>query len=262
MTARCDPGQAAFAAALLEPAAPSPPGLQAWNGSQVARRFNVHRNNVASSLIGALADTFPVVQALVGEAFFRAMAGIFIRQSPPRSPLLARYGEGFADFVADFGPAASVPYLADVARLEMARLQSLHAADAPPLQARAAETALAAGTRVGELRLALHPSVRLVTSAYSVVSIWAAHQGDGDVAAVDTQEAESALIVRPGSDVLVLACDAGAAEFVRCLQRGCALGDSAACAATADARFELSSTLGLLLGHGVVASIQLPEEPE
>lgn len=52
-----------------------------------------------------------------------------------RGPSLALYGAGFADFVEDFEPAASVVYLADVARLERARLESLHAADAQVLDA-------------------------------------------------------------------------------------------------------------------------------
>jgi hypothetical protein len=72
--------------------------LIAWNGSDPARRFAVYRNNVVVSLIDALADTFPVTQELVGEDFFRAMAGVFVRHAPPTSALLAEYGEGFSGF--------------------------------------------------------------------------------------------------------------------------------------------------------------------
>ena len=79
MTLAAVGSQAAFAAALLYPARPCPPGLHAWNGSDPAARLAVYRNNVVSSLIDALADTFPVVQQLVGEEFFRAMAGVFAR---------------------------------------------------------------------------------------------------------------------------------------------------------------------------------------
>lgn len=88
------------------------------NGSDPTARLAVYRNNVVGSLIDALADAFPVAQQLVGVAFFRAMAGVFARQAPPRSRILAHYGEGFAEFIEGFEPARSVPYLADVARLE------------------------------------------------------------------------------------------------------------------------------------------------
>ena len=100
---------ATFAAALLNPAAPCPSGLVTWNGSDAAQRFGVYRNNVTVSLIEALADTFPVVQQLVGDAFFRVMAGEFARQSPPTSPVLAWYGDAFADFIVAFTPATGVP---------------------------------------------------------------------------------------------------------------------------------------------------------
>ena len=77
-----------FADRLFSTQPACPPGLTTWNQSDPGRRFAVYRNNVMVSLIDALADTFPVVQQLVGEVFFRAMAGVFARQSPPRSSMV------------------------------------------------------------------------------------------------------------------------------------------------------------------------------
>lgn len=252
------PAQAGFAAALLDPQASCPDGLRTWNGCDPAKRFAVHRNNVVSSLIEGLADTFPVVQALVGVEFFRAMAALFVRQHPPRSRLLAHYGRGFADFVAGFEPARSVPYLADVARLEMARVHAYHAADARPLTVAQASLALAAGERIGELRLALHPSVGVVASRFAIVSLWAAHQGHGDLATVDPYRGETALVLRPELDVLVLACDPGTATFVLCLQEGAALAQSAGTAAASAGDFDLAATLSMLMARGAVTDITLP----
>lgn len=251
------PAQAGFAAALLDPQASCPDGLRTWNGSDPAKRFAVHRNNVVSSLIEALADTFPVVQALVGVEFFRGMAGVFVRQHPPRSRLLAQYGRGFADFVAGFEPARSVPYLADVARLEMTRVHAFHAADARPLAAADASLALAAGERTGELRLALHPSVGVVASPYAIVSLWAAHQGHGDLATLDPYRGETALVLRPELDVLVLACDPGTAAFVLCLQDDADLARSAGTASASAGDFDLSATLAMLMAHGALTAITL-----
>lgn len=253
--------QADFAAALLDPDAACPIDVRAWNGSGPEKRFAVYRNNVISSLVGALADTFPVVQTLVGVDFFRAMAGVFVRQSPPRSRLLVHYGHGFAGFVERFEPAGSLPYLAGVARLEIARVEAFHAADAAPLSATAAGVALAAGERIGELRLVVHPSVRLVPSSYAIVSIWAAHQGQGDLATVDPWSGETALVLRPQLDVLVLRCSPGTGGFVQCLQRGCDLAESAATAAASAPDFDLSATLALLMAHGALTSIHLPQGP-
>ena len=113
-----------------------PDGLAAWNGSDPAARFAVHRNNVVASLVDALAETFPVSQELVGEEFFRAMAKALRAAHRRRARcVLATYGDAFPAFVERFPPAQALPYLADVARLEMARVRAFHAADAQPVSA-------------------------------------------------------------------------------------------------------------------------------
>ena len=109
-----------FAAALLDAALPSPPGLGAWNGSDAGARFAVYRNNVVHSLVNVLTDSFPVVHQLVGDEFFGAMARRYLADHPPASPLMHRYGAGLPAWIADFEPAAALPYLSDMARLEWA----------------------------------------------------------------------------------------------------------------------------------------------
>jgi hypothetical protein len=247
--------QGRFASALLDPALPPPAGLRAWNGSDPALRLAVHRNNVLGSLIDALADNFPVTQQLVGDEFFRAMAGVFVRSAPPRTRILAFYGEAFAGFIAGFEPAAALPYLADVARLELARVRAFHAADAEPVSEQAVTQALAQADCVGELRLALHPSVAVLRSAFAMVSLWAAHQGEGELSTIDTGAGEDALVLRQGLQVLVLRLPPGAPEFVLALQRGRPLADAAAVALDAAAGFDLSAALALCLGHGAITCI-------
>ncbi len=163
--------QADFAAALLDAGLPPPPGLRAWNGCDPARRFGVYRNNVIVSLVGALGDTFPVVKQLVGDEFFAAMAGVHVRAHPPTSPVLAHYGEGFADWLASFAPAQSLPYLPDMARLEFARLKALHAADAEPIAAAVVAQALADPEALTGLRFRWHPSLSVLESPHAVVAL-------------------------------------------------------------------------------------------
>ncbi|MGS0757134.1 HvfC/BufC family peptide modification chaperone, partial [Roseateles sp. GG27B] len=136
-----------------DPQRPTPSGVRVWNGSDPSARLAVYRNNVVSSLVDALAETFPVVEQLVGSEFFRAMAVLFVRQAPPRSRVLAHYGQAFPSFIADFEPAQGLPYLADMARLEVARVAAYHAADADSVSAAMVSLALACGDRMGELQL-------------------------------------------------------------------------------------------------------------
>jgi hypothetical protein len=261
MTPQANFAQATFAAALRDPDRPCPSGLRAWNGSDPAARFAVYRNNVVASLIDALADTFPVVQELVGPEFFRAMAGAFVRRVRPCSPMLTQYGEAFPVFIEAFEHARPVPYLADIARLEFARVQAYHAADAEPVAPEAVRLALASGDRMGQLRSTCHPSLAVIASPFAVVSVWAAHQGQGDLAAVDPDRAETAVVVRPELEVLVLRCPVGGADFVAAIRAGVGLGDAAASATRLNPGFDLSATLALLIRHGALTSIRLPPRP-
>lgn len=252
--------QATFAAALLDPDAPCPAGLTAWNGADPTRRFAVYRNNVVSSLIDALADTFPVIQERVGETFFRAMAGVFVRQAPPQSVQLVDYGAGFPAFIETFDPARSVPYLADLARLEFLRVRAFHAADADPVAPEQIAQALADPAQLPALRVKVHPSLQVLSSRYAVASLWAAHQGVGDIAQVDPFQPESALIVRTGLDVHVVALPPGGDRLVTGFINGWPLGEAAARALAADPEFDLTNQLALLLRYGALSSFHLPTE--
>ena len=104
-------GQSDWCAALLDPTLPAPAGLRAWNGVDPRSRLAVHRNNVVGGLVEVLAANFPVVQQLVGAAFFRAMAAAYVRQWPPRSCLLSHYGFGHGEarrFLPDVSTLAAL----------------------------------------------------------------------------------------------------------------------------------------------------------
>jgi hypothetical protein len=258
--------QSAFAGALLDMVGAVPADLIAWNGSDPGRRFAVHRNNVAVALIDALADTYPVARQLVGEEFFRAMARTFARSQPPTSPVMAHYGAGFAEFVASFPPVAALPYLADMARLEWRYVQAYHAADASPVPAEYIAGLLADQAALPTARFALQPSLALLDSPHAVVSLWAAHQGQGDVAAIDPDLPESALVIRHLLEVQVLRIRPGALVFIAALGRGAALAEAAEAAIAADAEFDLADTLGLLIRSGAIVAVTTtegaPDEPE
>ena len=247
--------QTAFAAALLDPDLAPPDGLTTWNGSDPARRFAVYRNNVIVSLVDALADTFAVTQELVGEEFFRAMARVFALAEPPRSRLMAFYGEDFPDFIAGFPPAAGVPYLADVARLEYLRVLAYHAGDAAPVATEDVARVLADTAALPSMCLILHPSLHVLSSRHAVVSLWAAHQGTLELSAVVPDTPETALILRHGLDVEVMRIPSAAATFIGALRNGSTLGDAVQAAGRDDAEFDLAVPLGLLLQKGAVAAL-------
>jgi hypothetical protein len=247
--------QLSFSKALLDPGAPTPTGLRTWNGSDPAGRFAVYRNNVLASLIDALADTFAFVQELVGEDFFRAMGKEFVLSNPPRSRLMAYYGAGFADFVEDFFPARSIPFLADMARLEMARVMAYHAAESDPIEPLRLQAAIGDPQQLLSLCLSLHPCVQVICSPYAVCALWAAHQGTLDLATVDPYLAESALVYRQGLNVEMLQITGAQGRFVEGLQRGKTLSEAAQHAHTDDPNFDFPGTLAWLIRQQLLSDI-------
>lgn len=260
---RLPASQADFVAALLDPARALRDGLRTWNGSDPAVRLAVHRNNVVVSLVQALADGFPVVKRLVGDDFFAVMAGVHVRAQPPRSPVLAEYGDGLADWLSTFEPAAALPYLPDMARLERARVRAHHAADTAALPADVLAARLQASSGLDRVRLGIHAATTAIASDWAVASLWAAHQHESDdaIGQVPLDQAEAALVLRDGDDVLVLPVGRPEAVFVQALQSALPLGaavEAATVAAVAGQPFDLAATLSLLIRHGCITDCHQP----
>jgi hypothetical protein len=246
--------QKGFSLALLDRTREAPPGIHAVGTRQVERRFNIYRNNVFVSLTEALVTRFPVCHALVGNEFFRAMARVFIELSPPRSPVLITYGDDFGDFIDTFPPARPVPYLGDVTRLEAERTIAYHAADASPMKVD--ELASFARCHWERTRVDLHPSIRIVTSPYPIVSIWEAHARPSHQSAIDGSTAEDALVARPDLDVEVHRLPPGAATFLSMLLKNATFRAAADEAARADPRFDLVTTLSGILASRIIVGLR------
>ena len=196
--------QEIFARHLMYSDLDCPAGLTARNGSDPLLRFTIHRNNVMGSLIDALAETFPVTLALVGKEFFHGMAKAFLLEHPPRTKVLAWLGDAFPDYISRFPHVGHLPYLADVARLEMCRTHAYHAADTSPLDMGGLGALTSARPMLLSIKLSLHPSLHLVQSRTAVFSIWAAHHGAMDFAAINPDMAETAMVFRRGLTVETL----------------------------------------------------------
>ena len=252
--------QRAFAAALVDPALAVPAGLVGPDRETSAKRFAVYRNNVAVGLINALQAAYPAVDRLVGGEFFRAMARAYTLTGQRTSPILLEYGAGFADFIAEFEPAASLPYLPDVARIERAWTEAYHAPDAVALEPAAlAETQ---NDRIADVRFVLHPSVRFVSSQFPAFTIWRMNVEGGEPAPVDLASGgEDVLLARPDADVEVRSMPPGGAKFVSVLASGKPLAEAAEAALSVDENFDLSASLEALIGQGFIVEYGFGADP-
>ena len=248
-----DPGAhpsypADFTPALLDPDRLTPAGVAGPNGKAADKRYNVYRNNVTVGLINALAATFPATLRITGTEFFRAMARFHVRATPPTSPLLFEYGREFPDLIESYEYAKSMPWLAYVARIELAWLEAYHSADAEPLAAQ--NLVSVAPERLADVVLTAHPATRVLRSRFPAVTIFAANRSIGPVGRIEATEPEDALVTRPGLEVVVRRLPPGGAVFLTRLIAGEPLGVAAMAALTESPNFDLSSNIAGMIEAG------------
>lgn len=205
--------------AILTPKTDPPQGLSDGQGRSASKRFDVYRNNVAVSLTEALVTAFPTVHSLVGDQFFRAMAGVFLRQHPPTSPLMMFYGEEMPDFLTDFEPAQSLSYLPDAARVDLALRRAYHAADVPAM---APESFNVPPEEIMAARFEVSPAVQVIQSAFPIHGIWRLARGGPKPPA----DAQDLLISRPAFDPMVDLLPKNAATFLLALIDGASTSDA------------------------------------
>jgi hypothetical protein len=220
-------------------------------------RLQLYRNNTVLGLTDALSAAFPVVARLVGPPFFARLAGDFIRAHPPRQPAMLRYGSDFPTFLSGYDPAQSLPYLADVARLEAAWNHAYHAPEAVPLAPESLQSVVP--DDLGRLTLALHPSLRFVASSYPVLDIWRANQDEASAdQTVDLGSGAQRLIVyRPEAQVFIRPLGMGAFSFLMTLGIGQSLETAWESAFALDRDFDITAELSALLAGNIFIEARL-----
>lgn len=242
--------QGTFRRAVLSPEVARPDGLSDGHGQPAGRRFDVYRNNVAVSLTEALETAFPVIRKLVGEANFKLLAGAFLRQHPPSSPLMMYYGADMPDFLAGFGPTSGTRYLPDVARLELALRESYHAADAAPidparLQALPPEALMAT-------TVSLAPSLRVIRSSWPIHAIWAFNMSGGPKPEAGGQDVA---VLRADMDPEPVLLPPGGGAFLEALLDRAPLGAAFESAMVEAEGFDLSQILALLISTNTITDL-------
>ena len=219
--------QHAVRRSLLQDADGDAAALIVGAGLAPSQRLSVYRNTIFAALSNALMLSFPAVHRLVGAEFFEGAAHVFASEQPPRCADLNAYGAAFPDFLQRFEPAATLAYLADVARLEWAVNRALHAPDAQAIDV--SQLAAVAPSDQDRVCFVAHPSISLLRSSFPVDSIWRAvlQQDDAAIAAIDLDSGPVRLMVhRLAGEVEVVRLDEGAWRFAAALFSGQPLGSA------------------------------------
>jgi hypothetical protein len=229
-----------------------PPGLR---DSVSERRFAVYRASLMANLAQALASTFPVVHRLTGAEFFETAAHRYIALHPSHNGDIHAYGIDFPGFLASFEPAHTLEYLPDVAHLEWLAHEAFHAADAETV-------ALAQLVDVHpDIRLRLHPSLRLLRTEWAAHLIWQANQPHEPGGCELLPRGEYLLAVfRDDEQVAVLPLEVAEHDYWSRLMAGEPMGDALIHTLDRYADFDAGASLYRLFMHGLVAERLTHEE--
>lgn len=141
-----------------------------------AEKLAIYRRSIQANFIHALTTTYPVCHKLVGAAFFSAMAKHYVHAVPSVTVDLEEYGDNFANFITTFAPAQSLPYLADVARLEWACHQASRVANSVKMDM--SKLAELSAVQQANLLFRLPVGAVLLASAFPIKQIWTINQNN------------------------------------------------------------------------------------
>lgn len=232
--------------------------LGKYDRGELDERLAVYRNNIYYSLTDVLQDTFPSVAAMVGEEFFTALAQAYIRKHPPTNAAMVHLGASFPGFIDEFlptiGQLPQLNYLGDLGRLDWARHQAYHAAEATPLSNHAFVSLTTA--ELASAQLTLHPSLQLVISPHSIFSLWEFACNDAPrTPAPKVNQPEQVLVVRPEALVETLRISPSLARMFELLASS-SLGEALENTALADNTFDASAAVAFLISSRAVIAVR------
>ncbi|MBL8518493.1 MAG: putative DNA-binding domain-containing protein [Betaproteobacteria bacterium] len=230
-----------------------------------AIRVAIYRNAVRANQRGALAAAFPVVEQLVGTAFFNEAADQCLARHPSTSGDLHDLGAALPGFLGEYSPAAALPYLGDLALLEWALDRAFHAADGTPITV--AALADVPADALDRLVLVPAPGCALIESPWPILALWRAHQPGGalpDDFSLD-QGGETVAVYREGFECVAEALDPARAALLSVSLAGRPLAsalDAPAFASTPDPGGLLMTAMGGVIGAGMMAGTRLRDVVE
>ena len=226
-------------------------------GLSAEQRLSIYRNNTQTGLTDALRGVYPVINSLVGEAFFNRLAEAYITQHPPRSAVLLAFGQHFAAMIADFKAAKSLPYLPDIACLEWQWHEAYHEADDCPLTlSTLAQLDIQQYARLG---FKLHSTARFLKSPFPIAEIWEANQTDAEPdGLIDMNKGGCCLLIyRPDFDVQIVSLTAAEYQMLTGLASGLTLSQTIEPILAAYPHFDLQPVLHRWLLNGLMTDYHL-----
>jgi hypothetical protein len=258
--------QSDFLAAILDGGVGSSVGVAEQFQAQLvagaygtARGLAVYTNNAEHHYLESLRKSFPVVQRLVGEEYFRQCAREFRGTEPSQSGDLQHVGAGFPEYLLRRHGNDGHRYLVEIARLEWLYQSASTAADHPPFDF--AKLARVPTEDYDALRFILHPSVRLFSSEFPALAIWRENlRSDQEPEIIDLGVGGERLLLARAAAGFAAGIDVRPlvrAEFVflQAIEGSLGFGACIAAAAAIDPDFDASAALETFVCGQVIVDL-------
>jgi hypothetical protein len=141
-------------------------------------RFEIYRCGYRARLIECLSDDYPATRHALGEGPFDDLCCAYIARFPSTGPNLNPFGRHMTYFIREEMPEPfpTRAFAADIASLEWAIVEVIHAASEPPLSLEGLQGVPADGW--GAVHLEATPALRLLRFGYPVNEYFRAFRHD------------------------------------------------------------------------------------
>ncbi|MEM7679572.1 MAG: DNA-binding domain-containing protein [Pseudomonadota bacterium] len=207
-------------------------------------RLKVYRNNIVGGITDNVKTAFPILNALVGEAFLELMIRSYLLEYPPENGCLNTYGEDLPDYIDHFEAAKAMPYLSDIARFEAAQNNAYYAPDDSAMSAQDLGE-IPTDALEGTL-LKLRSSAHLIYSRFPLLKIkgFCEKQNRAEDENLDITSGKTyVLIIRPELDTKIIELPADEWTFLKFLQDGQPLGQAVEKTLEKHPNFDINETL-------------------
>jgi hypothetical protein len=160
-------------------------------------RLEIYRFGYRARLVECLDDDYPMLARTLGAAMFERLAHQYIERFPSRSPSLNAFGRRMSELcpVADLGAQDALrPFLAELAALEWALVEIIHAKE-PPQFDLAALKAIPV-ERWGGARLLRSEAVRVLRFDYPVNAYYQASRTQDEQPSVPSPSPSATAVYR------------------------------------------------------------------
>ena len=216
------------------------------------QRINIYADAYFYRLLECLKEEFPAALAVAGPKEFADLVRGYLAWRPPTEPSIFYAGRYLPEFLRNHSLPQRWPFIAELARLERATLESFHASDAPTLSGEVMSGIPAEQWPALELRA--HPSLEILRGEWRVTELLSAVER-GDKWVEPRHETTTLIVWRQGMQVLYRNLEEVEIRALAILREGASFAGICEAVATAACESDEVALIGRLLARWLADGI-------